>query len=91
MTTRTMTVTADQFSIDGEAWNGKPLQLVVCEYHNGEIVKRVRVPLRPVDVEDLAARLWEIHEKYAKAVKDMTEALRNPTATPPSPHSATAE
>lgn len=79
--TRTMTVTADQFSIDGAAWTGKPLQLVVCEYHDGNIVKRVRIPLRPTDVEDLAARMWEIREKYAKAVKDMTEALRNPTVT----------
>ena len=76
-----MTVTADQFSIDGAAWNGQPLQLVVCEYHEGEITKRVRIPMRPTDIEDLAARLWEIREKYAKAVKDMTEALRNPTVT----------
>lgn len=78
MTTRTMTITADQVSVDGAAWDGNPLQLIVCEYDNGEIVKRVRIPLRPVDVEDLACKLWEIREKYAKAVADMTKALKRP-------------
>lgn len=76
-----MTIAADQISIDGAAWNGQPLQLVVCEYDNGEITKRIRIPLRPADIEEFAGKLWEVREKYAKAVKDMTEALRNPTVT----------
>jgi hypothetical protein len=78
MTTRTMTISADQVSVDGHAWNGQPLQLIVCEYDNGEIVKRVRIPLRPIDIEELASKLWEIRDKYAKAVADISAALQRP-------------
>lgn len=81
MKTRTMTIALDQVTVEGAAWSRQPLQLVLCEYENAEIVKRVRVELRPVDVEELATKLWEVREKYAKAVKDITEALRAPNVS----------
>lgn len=73
-----MTVQADQFKIDGAAWGSEPLALVVEEYDNAEVVKRVRIPLRPVDIEDLARHLWEIRGKYKTALDQMTAALTGP-------------
>ena len=79
MTTRTMTVTPDQFSIDGQAWSAELPSLIVQEYHDGEIVKRVRIQMRPIDIEELASKLWELCAKYEQALKDMTSALKGPT------------
>lgn len=83
MTTRTMIVQADEFAVTGAAWNGKPLELVVSEYHEGEVTRRVRIPLRPTDIQDLASRLWEIRDKYATAVADMDRALNRASINGP--------
>lgn len=76
MTTRTMNLSPDYIRSEGAAWGDTPPSLVFEEYENGEVVRRVRVSVNPVLIEELGMRLWEIRGKYAKALEDMTKALK---------------
>lgn len=64
--------------IEGNAWGGHHPQLVLCEYDNGEVVKRVRIRMTPVEIEEIARNLWNLYEQYLKATRDIHGALHRP-------------
>ena len=78
MTTRTMNVQPDAISAQGSAWGTELPVIIIEQYEDGEISRRVRIQMRPIDIEEMARRLWEIRAKYAKALEDMTRALKDP-------------
>jgi len=64
MSKRTMIVQPDVIEIDGDAWSRELPSLVIKQYDNGNVVRQVKVPLRPVDIQDFANALWKLHEKF---------------------------
>lgn len=76
MKTRTMNLAPDVISVEGHAWSRELPKLVLEEYDNSGAIKRVRIEIRPIDIEYLARNLWELRGKYEKALSDMTNALK---------------
>lgn len=77
MKTRSMNVDPDVIDVEGNAWSKELPRLVFKQYDNGQVVRKVSIPLRPVDIESVASALWELHGKYQKALEDMTRRLKN--------------
>jgi hypothetical protein len=76
MKTRTMTVQPDSLDIKGAAWGAQPPEIVIEEWGEGDVIRRVRIPVRPADIEVLGRLLWDLRGKYEKALSDMTRALK---------------
>lgn len=76
--TRTMTIDFHQIKVEGEAWSTELPRLVIEEYDEGDPIKRVVIPMRVVDIEEFAFRLWELHAKFQKAADDAKRALMAP-------------
>jgi hypothetical protein len=80
MTIRTMNLRqVDAVSAQGNAWGSDPPCLVFETYGDGEVSHRIKIYMRPVDIEELGRRLWEIRDKYAKALSDMDAVLNRST------------
>jgi hypothetical protein len=75
MKMRGMVINPDSITVSGNAWGTALPELVFNTYKDGKITRRVRVPVRPVDLEDLARALWELHAKYQKAADDVKRQL----------------
>jgi hypothetical protein len=75
---KSMNIEITTAAIEGNVWGAQPPQLVLCEYDNGEIVKRVRIRMTPVEIEEIARNLWSLYEKYLKATRDIHGSLHRP-------------
>jgi hypothetical protein len=76
MSTRTMNIRPDVVRTEGNAWGDTAPSLVLEVHSNAEVTHRVRIPLSPQMIEEIAYRLWETRAKYAEALNSMTRVLK---------------
>jgi uncharacterized protein (DUF302 family) len=76
MKTRAMNIQPDTIDTEGEAWGRELPCLVIKQYDNGKVVRKVSVQMRPVDIEDMARKLWDLRQKYENALNNMTRSLK---------------
>jgi len=75
---RSMKIAMTTAAVEGAVWGAEPPELVLCEYENGEVIKRVRIRMTPVEIEEVARNLWSLYERYLKATRDIHESLHRP-------------
>lgn len=76
MKTRTMAMHPDAIRVDGNVWAASLPELVFEEYGSGGVVRRIRVKVRPIDVQEIARKLWELHAKYEQEARSISQCLQ---------------
>lgn len=76
MKTRTMTMLPDAIRVNGTVWSATLPELIFEEYGSGGVVRRIRVKVRPIDVKEIARKLWELHAKYEQEARSISHCLK---------------